>query len=79
LEAQTQKYKKLDLVPIFKGIESSFPMGITDHNGIIIYVNDPLVKMWGYLSDMEILGRWLPEFWVCDGSFSSIDDLINNG
>ena len=79
LQAQTLRYKKFDLVPIFKGIESSFPMGITDHNGILIYGNDPLVKMWGYSSDKEIIGRYLPEFWEGDGILSTIDDLINNG
>ena len=79
LEAQTQRYKEFDLAPIFKGIEKSFPMGITDQNGIMIYVNDPLVKMWGYSSEKEILGRGLAEFWESDGIFSTIDDLINTG
>ena len=79
LEAQTQRYKEFDLAPIFKGIEKSFPLGITDQNGIMIYVNDPLVKMWGYSSEKEILGRGLAEFWESDGIFSTIDDLINKG
>jgi len=79
LEAQTQRYKEFDLVPIIKGIEKSFPMGITDQNGKMVYVNDPLVKMWGYSSDKEIIGRSLPEFWEGDGIFSTIDDLINTG
>jgi len=79
LEAQTERFKKFDLMPLFKGIESSFSMGITDRNGMVIYANDPLVKMWGYSSDKEMIGKWLPEFWEGDGIFRTIDDLINNG
>ena len=79
LEAQTQRYKEIDLAPIFKGIEKSFPMGIADHNGMMIYVNGPLVKMWGYSSEKEIIGKSLTEFWEGDGIFRTIDDLINTG
>jgi PAS domain S-box-containing protein len=79
LEQRTQRYNEFDLVPIFKGIENSFPLGITDQKGIIIYVNDPLLKMWGYSSEKEIIGRGLAEFWEGDGIFSTIDDLINTG
>lgn len=79
LEAQAEKYKGLDLLPLFKGIENSFSLGITDPEGILIYVNDPLVNMWGYSSQKDIIGRSLPDFWEGERVFDTISDLINFG
>jgi PAS domain S-box-containing protein len=38
-------------------------IAIADLDGNITYVNESLVKMWGYDSDEEILGRSALEFW----------------
>jgi PAS domain S-box-containing protein len=54
-------------------------IGITDLKGILIYVNDAAVNMWGYKSPDEILGRSLPEFWEGDGIYQTIEALENEG
>ena len=66
---------------IFKtAVESSInAIGITDLEGKMIYVNDSCVKMWGYNSKDEILGRFLPEFWEGDGVFKTIKELHEKG
>jgi len=79
LEAQAKKYSGLELEPIFKGIESAFPMGITDPEGKMIYVNSALVKLWGYSHENEILGGFLPEYWEGDGIYKTIEDLMTKG
>ena len=50
-------------------------VGITDLEGKLIYVNDSCVKMWGYNSKNEMLGKFLPEFWEGDGIFKTIKAL----
>ena len=66
---------------IFKtAVESSInAIGITDLEGKLIYVNDSCVKMWGYNSKDEILGRFLPEFWEGDGILKTIKELREKG
>jgi PAS domain S-box-containing protein len=54
-------------------------IGITDLDGKLIYVNDSLVKMWGYDSADEILGRSLPEFWEGEGVLKTIAVLREKG
>ncbi|MHC4744028.1 MAG: PAS domain S-box protein, partial [Planctomycetota bacterium] len=54
-------------------------VGITTVDGRLIYVNDALVKMWGYDNKEEILGRNLPEFWEGDGIFETIKALREKG
>ncbi|MBU0516906.1 MAG: PAS domain S-box protein, partial [Proteobacteria bacterium] len=50
-------------------------IGITDFQAKVIYVNDSLVKMWGFDSSDEILGRFLPEFWEGEGIYNTIESL----
>lgn len=54
-------------------------IGITDIGGKVIYVNDSLIKMWGYTSKDEILGRDLLEFWEGDGIQKTILALRKKG
>ena len=54
-------------------------VGITDLEGKLIYVNDACVKTWGYESEDEMLGRFLPEFWDGDGVFHTIKELQEKG
>ena len=54
-------------------------IGMTDMEGRMIYVNDSLVKMWGFDEPGEILGRSLPEFWVGDTIFETIKALMEHG
>ncbi len=54
-------------------------IGITDLEGKMIYVNDSLVKMWGYDSKDDILGRLLPEFWEGEGVLKTIKALREQG
>ena len=66
---------------IFKtAVESSInAFGITDLEGKLIYVNDSCVKMWGYNSEDEVLGRFLPEFWEGDGVIKTVKELREKG
>jgi len=54
-------------------------IGITDLEGKLIYVNDTIVKMWGYEDKEEILGRYLPEFWEDEGIHETIKALQKKG
>ena len=54
-------------------------IGITDLKGVVIYVNDAAVKMWGYKSQDEILGRLLPDFWAGDGIYPTLKALEKEG
>lgn len=78
-ESQSQKYKNFDLVSIFKGLESTFPIGISDPNGKLIYVNEQLVQLWGFSDKREIVGRSLIDFWEGDGIYKTIKDLQQQG
>jgi formate hydrogenlyase transcriptional activator len=54
-------------------------IGMTDAQGKMIYVNDSLVKMWGFDDPDEILGRYLPEFWEGDGVDQTLEELMEKG
>lgn len=63
-----------------QAIETSVSgIGITDMDGRLIYVNEAVVKMWGYQSKEEVLGRPLPEFWQGDRIFKTIENLTKHG
>ena len=66
---------------IFKAaVESSInAIGLTDLEGKLLYVNESCVKMWGYNSEEEILGRFLPEFWDGDGILQTVKELFQKG
>ncbi len=69
-----------DLRLVKTAVESSInAIGITDLEGKLTYVNNSCVKMWGYNSKDEILGRFLPEFWEGDGAFKTIKELSEKG
>ena len=38
-------------------------IGMADLEGILIYVNDSALKLWGYDDKDEMIGRYLAEFW----------------
>jgi len=78
-ESQFEKYKNFDLVSIFKGLESTFPIGIADPNGKLIYVNEPLAQLWGFSDKREIVGRSLIDFWEGDGIYKTMKDLQQQG
>ncbi len=67
------RYKEKAIASSINGI------GITDLEGRIVYVNDALIRMWGYDSADEIIGRPLPEFWEGDGVFETIKALQEDG
>jgi len=80
LFARDIKQSEEDLLIKNEAIASSITaIGITDLDGKLVYVNNSLVKMWGYDSDEEILGRFLPEFWEGDGVFETIKILREKG
>jgi PAS domain S-box-containing protein len=54
-------------------------IGMTDPEGKLLYVNDALVKMWGYESADDILGRLLPEFWEGEGIYETLKALHEKG
>ena len=68
------------LTLLSKAIESSInAIGMTDLEGILIYVNESAVKLWGYDDKQEMLGRYLPGFWEGDRIFKSIEELYCKG
>jgi len=70
----------MDLSIFKNAVESSInAIGITDLEGKLIYVNDSCVKMWGYNSKDEVLGRFLPEFWEGDGVLKTVKELREKG
>jgi PAS domain S-box-containing protein len=54
-------------------------IGITDLEGTLTYVNDSLVKMWGYQHHDEILGRNVAEFFEGDGALDTMETLREKG
>lgn len=63
-----------------RAIESSISgIGITDLEGVLVYVNDSLVRMWGFDHRDEILGRYLPEFWEGDRVAQTVRELLTEG
>ena len=82
LEEKSLELKQVEEnLSIFKtAVESSInAIGITDLEGKLIYVNDSCVKMWGYNSKDELLGRFLPEFFDGDGVFKTMKELREKG
>lgn len=70
----------LDLKILDYALASSINgIGITDLEGKLIYVNDSTVKMWGFDSKEEILGRHLIEFWEGDSIRRTIQALQQTG
>ena len=70
----------IDLGILEHAIASSISgIGITDMDGKLIYVNDKIVEMWGYEDKEELLGRYLPEFWVGEGVLETIKVLKEKG
>jgi PAS domain S-box-containing protein len=68
------------LALLSKAIGSSLnAIGMTDLEGILIYVNESAVKLWGYDDKQEMLGRYLPELWEGDRIFKSLEELHCNG
>ena len=45
---------------------ASTNMGIafSDLDGKVSYVNNQALKIWGYTSDKEVLGRYITDFWI---------------
>jgi PAS domain S-box-containing protein len=77
---KTKKQPVIDLGILERAIASSLSgIGITDISGKLIYVNDTIVKMWGYEDKEEILGRYLPEFWEGEGIHETIKALKKKG
>jgi PAS domain S-box-containing protein len=54
-------------------------IGITDLDGKMIYVNDSCVRMWGYESANEIIGKPIFDFWVGEGIKKTTRDLLTTG
>ena len=80
LFARDIKQSEEELLIKDEAIASSITaIGITDLDGKLVYVNNSLVKMWGYDNDEEILGRFLPEFWEGDGVFETIKIVREKG
>ncbi len=71
---------RIDLGILEHAIASSISgIGITDIEGKLIYVNDTIIKMWGYEDKNEVLGRYLPEFWEGEGVYETIEVLKEKG
>ncbi len=54
-------------------------IGMTDLEGKLVYVNDALVKMWGYESAEAILGESLPGFGEGEDISEAVKDLHGRG
>ena len=68
------------LALLSKAIESSLnAIGMADLEGILIYVNESAVKLWGYDDKQEMLGRYLPELWEGDRILKSVEELYCKG
>lgn len=75
-----RKHAEADLKLKDSAIASSInAIGISDLEGTLTYVNDSLVKMWGYQHHDEILGRKAAEFFGGDGSLDTMKTLKKKG
>ncbi len=54
-------------------------IGIADMNGMVTYVNDAVVKMWGYDDGKEIIGRAITEFWEGERIYETLRALNEEG
>ncbi len=60
-------------------IESSTNAFVTsDMNGYLNYVNPAFLRMWGYSSESEVLGKNAVEFWESMSKAEEIMETINN-
>jgi PAS domain S-box-containing protein len=79
-EALELRQIERDLKIFETSVESSLnAIGLTDLQGKLIYVNNSCVKMWGYNSRDQMLGRSLSEFWEGDGIFRTLKELHEKG
>jgi PAS domain S-box-containing protein len=75
-----RKKAEEDLMIKDSAIESSLSaIGITDAEGKILYVNDSILRMWGYEYMDEVLGRSLPEFFDGDRVYITIENTLKKG
>ncbi len=73
-----QKYNYLTLFR--KAAECAInAIGMTDIEGKLIYVNDSAVKLWGYDSNREMLGRFVADFWEGDGILQILEEILCKG
>ena len=73
-----EKDKYLTLLS--KAVECSInAIGMTDLEGRMVYVNESAVRLWGYDSRDEMLGRMLPEFWEGERISQTIEELHCKG
>jgi len=77
----TEKKKaESDLRVKDQAIESSMSaIGMTDMNGKITYLNDALVKMWGYGDRLELMDKNLVDFFVGKKIYKTIQNLKKQG
>ena len=55
-------------------------IAIANLNGDFIYVNNSLLKMWGYDDDKEMLGKPMVKFWqTWSNTTEVLDELVENG
>ena len=54
-------------------------IGMPDLEGILVYINDSAVKLWGYDNKQGMIGRLLPEFWEGERIFKTIEELHCKG
>ncbi|UCH80865.1 MAG: PAS domain S-box protein [Nitrospiraceae bacterium] len=74
------KHAEEDVIVKNRAIESSLSaMGITDAEGKLMYVNESLLRMWGYKHRDEVLGRNLTEFWEGDRVYKTIENTLKKG
>ncbi|MDA3953097.1 MAG: PAS domain S-box protein [Bacteroidales bacterium] len=52
---------------------------ITDMEGVVVYLNDATVKMWGYKNEDELIGRNLIDFWDGEGIYQTMEALEKKG
>jgi len=75
-----RKRTELDLRIKESAMNSSLNgIGMTDEEGRMIYVNKNLVKMWGFDSQDEILGRSIQDFWDGDTIRNTVKALMEHG
>jgi len=75
-----KKEQELDLGILEHALASSInAIAITDRRGSLVYVNDACVRMWGYDSKEEVLGKPLPEFWEGERIQQTIRALHRKG
>ena len=54
-------------------------VGITDHRGVLVHVNNALLEMWGYTDPSEMVGRRVTEFLEESTVHETIETLARRG